>query len=320
MTPAGEILRDEIVRGGPIPFSRFMEVALYHPEHGYYRKRDPFGRAGDFYTAEQLQPVFGLLVSRFFQSLWSAEGKPDGWTVVELGAGNREMEPFFARCGYAAVEVGDRLPEAFKGFVLANEFFDALPVESAVRRGSAFRLMRVGFADGRFYWLEAEEAEGALQSHLKTFARETPEGGRIEVCLEAPAWIGRVAASLRAGFLLVFDYGYEAREAIRFPEGTLMSYRRHQALEDVLRDPGEQDITAHVCFSALESAAHESGFEVVLRESMGRTLLRAVETDDFGGVFEAAGETERSRRRLQLKHLVFGMGESFRSLLLRRRT
>ena len=90
MTPAGEILAAEIRRGGPIPFRRFMEVALYHPECGYYRRaRDPFGKEGDFYTAEQMQPVFGILVAARIRQLFREMGEPGGFTVVELGAGRR---------------------------------------------------------------------------------------------------------------------------------------------------------------------------------------------------------------------------------------
>ena len=89
MTPLTLLLREEIARGGPISFHRFMEVALYHPEHGYYRRtrRDPFGREGDFFTAEQVQPVFGLLIAARIRTLFRDMGEPADFTVVELGAG-----------------------------------------------------------------------------------------------------------------------------------------------------------------------------------------------------------------------------------------
>ena len=87
MTPLGEILRDQILRSGSMPFSQFMEAALYHPEFGYYRRgRDPFGRDGDYYTAEQLQPVFGILIAARIHQLYSELGKPSEFTVVELVA------------------------------------------------------------------------------------------------------------------------------------------------------------------------------------------------------------------------------------------
>src|SRR5581483_5973333 len=100
----------------PIPFRRFMEVALYHPEHGYYRHpRDPFGKQGDFFTAEQLQPVFGILIAARIRQLHRAVGEPPDFTVVELGAGRREMAPYFAEWRYIPIDVdGGALPASFR--------------------------------------------------------------------------------------------------------------------------------------------------------------------------------------------------------------
>src|SRR6267154_504662 len=91
VTPLGELLAAAIERSGPIPFDEFMAHALYHPEYGYYRRpRDPFGKRGDFFTAEQLQPVFGILVAQRIRQLASRMGDPGDFTVVELGAGRQE--------------------------------------------------------------------------------------------------------------------------------------------------------------------------------------------------------------------------------------
>src|SRR5207302_1268688 len=133
VTPAGELLQAEIRREGPIPFRRFMEVALYHPEHGYYRRaRDPFGKEGDFFTAEQLQPVFGILIAARIRQLYREMGEPSDFVVVELGAGRGEVEQALA-CPYVPVEIdrGD-LPSRFRGVVFSNEFFDALPVHRVI--------------------------------------------------------------------------------------------------------------------------------------------------------------------------------------------
>src|SRR3954447_16087899 len=106
MTPAGELLADEIRCDGPISFRRFMEVALYHPGHGYYRRpHDPFGKHGDFFTAEQLQPVFGILIAARIRQLFRDLGEPSGFTVVELGAGRREMAPALSEWPYVPVDV-----------------------------------------------------------------------------------------------------------------------------------------------------------------------------------------------------------------------
>ena len=140
MTPAAELLAAEIERAGPLPFHRFMEVALYHPAHGYYRRpRDPFGKEGDFYTAEQIQPVFGILMAARIRQLYRAMGEPRDFTVVELGAGRREMAEAFSEWSYLPVDIdGGELPKQFSGVVFSNEFFDALPVDVAAYRGGAF--------------------------------------------------------------------------------------------------------------------------------------------------------------------------------------
>ncbi|MCS6951846.1 MAG: SAM-dependent methyltransferase [Bryobacterales bacterium] len=319
MTPAGLLLADEIARTGPIPFRRFMEVALYHPEHGYYRRgRDPFGTRGDYFTAEQLQPVFGALIAARVGSLWEDLGRPRDFVVVELGAGRGEMAEAFSAFRYVPVECGGGWPERFCGVVFANEFFDALPVDVAVFRDGAFRELRVDFRDGNFVWLEGPPLGGEAAEYARRHACAAAEGMRIEIPLEALRWIDEIARRLERGFLFVLDYGYTARELTRFPEGTLMSYRRHCALPDVLAEPGERDITAHVCFTALEDRAARGGFERVAFESLAQTLLDVGRRDEFAAVLEAPTPAESLRRRLQLKTLLFGLGESHRTLLLQR--
>src|SRR5262249_14913185 len=130
MTAAGEVLAAEIGREGPISFHRFMEVALYHPEHGYYRReRDPFGKEGDYFTAEQIQPVFGILMAAFIRQLYRKMGEPRDFTVVELGAGRGEMSHAFAEWGYCPINLASgAMPVRLTGVVFSNEFFDALPV------------------------------------------------------------------------------------------------------------------------------------------------------------------------------------------------
>jgi len=99
-----------------------------------------------------------------------------------------------------------------------------------------------------------------------------------------------------------------------------MAYRRHQALEDVLKNPGEQDITAHVCFTALEQHGKRVGLHIEALEPLARTVIGAGEADQFAAVLAAASEGEQMRRRLQLKQLLYGMGETFRTLLQRKET
>jgi len=315
MTPAGEILAAEIRRGGPIPFRRFMEVALYHPEHGYYRTaRDPFGKEGDFYTAEQIQPVFGILIAARIRQLWREMGEPADFTVVELGAGRREMADAFSDWRYVPVDVSDTLPDSIRGVVFSNEFFDALPVEVAVFQEGAFRQQLVDVEGDGFQWRTGEPVDAATADYLRRFYPPPEEGRWYEANLDAVRFLDRIAYAMESGFLLTIDYGFTRAESVRFPNGTLMGYRRHMARENVLDAPGLRDITSHVNFTALEELGAERGLRTAKFESLARTLLAAGEADQFA----AALAGDELRRRMQLKTLLFGMGETFRVLLQRR--
>lgn len=318
--PLTELLRDEIRRDGPIPFSRFMEAALYHPEHGYYRRsRDPFGKSGDFFTAEQLQPVFGILVATRVRALREKMGAPEDFTVVELGAAREEMRAAFGEFRYVPVDVSrGELPDGFTGVLFTNEFFDALPVEVAVCRGGVLRELRVGWSGSRFEWVEAGPVSPEVEDYVRRYLGSREEGDIVEANLEALRWMERIAKALTRGYVLTIDYGYTRRESARFSQGTLMSYRRHTALEDVLDDPGGRDITAHVCFTALEEHGSTVGLETVRFETLARMLLDTGEPDHFAAALGGDTEAERQRRTLQLKTLLFGMGETFRVLLQRK--
>jgi SAM-dependent MidA family methyltransferase len=320
MTPLSTLIRDEIARDGPISFRRFMELALYHPLYGYYRReRDPFGKQGDFYTAEQLQPAFGILVAARIRAMFEELGRPEGFTVVELGPGRAEMRHAFSEWQYVPVDLGGALPARFCGVVFSNEFFDALPVEVAVCRGGGFCEMRVGWNGSRFTWKEAGPVSAEAADYVARYLPPREEGDLVEINLEALAWTERIAASLDRGFVLTIDYGYTRRESVRFRCGTLMSYRRHTALEDVLEDPGGRDITAHVPFTALEERGKCCGLEPRRFETLARMLLAIGERDQFAEVLAARDAVDESRRRLQLKTLLFGMGETFRVLMQQKR-
>ena len=320
MTPAGEILAAEIRRNGPVTFRRFMEVALYHAECGYYRRgRDPFGKEGDFYTAEQIQPVFGLLMAARIRGLYREMGEPREFTVAEVGAGRREMAEAFGEWKYVGVDLdGDLMPASFTGVVFSNEFFDALPVDVAVFRDGAFREQRVALEGEAFVWQSAHPVGGEVEEYLRRFYLAPEEGHWYEVNLEALAWLRRMAGALTKGYVMSIDYGYTRAESVRFPAGTLMGYRRHTAREDVLAEAGLRDITSHVNFTALQETAGECGLVNERFETLARTLLTVGEVDQFAAVLGEHGTAEELRRRMQLKTLLFGMGETFRVLLQRK--
>jgi len=322
-TPLAEKLAARIRREGPILFSEFMEAALYDPEHGYYSaaqraRREPTGIAGDYYTATQLQPVFGRLMRAEAEEILERLALPEGCTLADWGAGRALMAEVFAGFRYIAVEAHTPLPASFEGIVFANELFDALPVD-VVRGGrGGMRLQRVAWKDGRFTWISAEEPEDRWKEYVGRLARAFAEldEWELELPVRMEGVLDGIGASLARGAMLVIDYGYTEREIVRFPRGTLMSYRRHAALEDVLAEPGARDITAHVPFTHLAACAAAQGWKAAPLENLASLLLRAGERDHFASALAAEGEEEAQRLRLQLKTLLFGMGETFRCLRL----
>lgn len=318
---ASPLVEAEIRSSGPIPFRRFMELALYHPEVGYYAKgRDPFGKRGDYYTNGQIQPVFGRLIAAQV-ARWRAEmGDPGSFRVLEPGAGRAETRDEACRSlpgvVWECLEVGDPWPRRpVTGVVFCNEFFDALPVDVVERSedGQGWTEWGVGLRDGRLTWVRLGP------SHPRPGLPNIGPGRRIETCESQMAAMRKILRTLRRGVVAVVDYGYTRSEIElggRFTDGSLMAYRRHSADPDVLREPGLRDITAHVNFSALEDAARAHGARVRAFCSQQAFLLDAGRHDSFESALAAPSEKRRLELRMQLKTLLFGLGETFRVLLL----
>jgi SAM-dependent MidA family methyltransferase len=207
------------------------------------------------------------------------------------------------------------MPAHFRGVVFSNEFFDALPVQVSKYERGEFREQRVTFADGRFAWTSGEVVPDHTERYLRAHY-VPPEEGFLYETSALHLWMERIAQSLVDGWVLTIDYGFTREESVRFPQGTLMSYRRHAALEDVLADPGDRDITAHVNFTAMREVGRACGLVTENFETLARMLLTAGEADQFAAAL-GSGDDE-PRRRMQLKTLLFGMGETFRVLLQRR--
>jgi len=327
-SPDGELealLRAEIAEQGPISFRRFMEQALYHPELGYYRRgRDPFGVSGDFYTSSQLQPVFGRLIARWIGGVREAMGNPGDFRVVELGAGRGETARIVAAAlpgvQVSAIDLGSPWPEEeIRGVVFSNELFDALPVHAVERRAGELLERLVGFERDRFDWTGARPCSAEIARYVERYAPGLAEGSSIEVNLAALKKLEMISATLVEGRVLTIDYGYTAREIEcgRFGDGSLMSYRRHQADPDVLAEPGGRDITAHVNFTALIERGRELGLESDGLESQALFLSKIGEADEFASALASDEESEAFKLRMQLKTLLFGMGETFRVLVQR---
>jgi len=310
--------------------------------------------AADYVTSVDVHPIFGRLLARQLAEMWREMGAPREFWLVEGGAGTgrlaaqildfaaRELRDFYGAARYCAVEFSAarrgahgaaigahiaagraeslaELPRAVPvGVIFSNELLDALPVHRVVRAGGELREFYVD-ADGNGGLKEtvAPLSTPALGEYFRAQGIELCDGQVAEAGLGAARWIQDAGRRLGRGFVLTVDYGYAARELYdeTRARGTLLGYERHRTTEEWLRAPGEQDLTAHVNFTALEMAGRRVGLEPVGLVSQSHFLLALAAANQLAD-FEDSGasEAERYRARLGFQTLVHpdGMGETFR--------
>ena len=280
-------IRQEIETLGPLPFSRFMDLALYDPLEGYYTSgRAAVGREGDFFTSVSLGPVFGAVLAGQFLEMWEALGCPPEFRLVEQGANDGRLssdilkalsetplagvpltiiEPAsILREKQAAtlagrnvqwVDTPEALPE-FVGIHFSNELFDALPFDLVEAQGGNWHELLVHSNGGGFEFTSSQHPLANL------CLPERPDGFRTELRRHQHELIGDLAKRLRHGFLLAIDYGMSRSELLARHRagGTLACYTKHRRDESPLEEPGEKDITAHVDFTSLAQDAADCGF------------------------------------------------------------
>lgn len=277
------IIADEIARGGPISIARYMELALGHPQHGYYMTQDPLGAAGDFTTAPEISQIFGELIGVWCIHAWRRMGKPARVALVELGPGRGTLMRDLLRAAASVPEFRNALdvhlvemspalksiqrdtlagehitwhetcgtlPEG-KALFVANEFFDALPIHQYEKRGDDWyeRKLILDTAGNLVFTRAAmpaaiRELEGAKEGDI---LERSPLSTRI---------MGTIARRIatQGGAALVVDYGYGAGKW----GDSLQAVKAHH-YHPVLEAPGTADITAHVDFAALAHAAVDAG-------------------------------------------------------------
>jgi len=343
-----QIIASEIQELGPMSFSRYMELCLYHPGLGYYQRQEPTtGPAGDFYTAPHVHALFGRTIGAWIQRMATDNGLEEV-TVLELGPGNgqlardildhwdkgqsmlsmilveeagprrRDLEARFANDPVRVVgpvELDDLNP--FEGAVLANEFFDALPLRVFTQTEDLLREVFVDHDKGGFKeTLLPAEIEGRMGEVLKYL----PEGFRTESSDLWQLWLQRIARVLDRGQLLVMDYG-ESTEGLLVPwreAGSLRCYRRHQVDTDPYDSPGEKDITAHVNFSLLQHWGEDAGFEFRSLTSQSSFLIKGGILETLAQSMDNLPEREATGLWLTVKNLIHeeGMGEVFKAMVL----
>lgn len=357
-TPLKTVLLDFVRRAGAITFERYMEWCLYHPEFGYYMQdRERTGVRGDYFTSPDLHPIFARLTARQAVEMWEIMGRPALFTWVEMGPGRgwfardflswaRTARPdFYAALEYAAIEPGpsqrnrligklkedgleakvrllanleERVPVT--GCFFSNELVDAFPVAVVTRAGGRLKEIYVS-ADGE----ELREKLGPISNPdiaavVARYAHHLDEGQRMEVNLRAVQWIRAVAEKLTRGFVVTIDYGdvAERLHTPNRPSGTLLAYRGHVASEEFFGAPGEQDLTAHVNFSALIDAGKAAGLAPAGFTSQERFLMALGEGNQFADLYDSGQpEVKRLGARLKLKRLLNpeGMGGVFKVLI-----
>ena len=304
-------IRAEIEATGPMTFARFMELALYDPDGGYYRGAEPRpGRSGDFLTAPEAHPIFGQAVANQLVEVWERLDRPAPFVVREHGAGSgtlaeailsrleRARPELLAVLRYVPIEIdtrrvdafGERLSAAgfadriapagddrpFTGVVLANEVLDALPVHRIGVRDGSLAERFVESTPTAVLSTPGPAVDAGLGERLRADGVRLAEGQSGEVCLALDRWIAEAVQSLERGLLLLIDYGALASElydAARRPQGTVRAFARHRVSDDLYGHIGRQDLTAHVDLTALAAAVTAVGLTPVGVTTQAESLI-----------------------------------------------
>ncbi|WP_114639329.1 class I SAM-dependent methyltransferase [Polynucleobacter necessarius] len=301
-------------QGGWIPFSRYMEMALYEPGMGYYSAgAHKLGSGGDFTTAPELTPLFGAAIcSTLIPVLEGLQSKGLPTRILEFGAGtgklatsilSRLQDLEFPLDHYDIVEISpdlaehqqesinktiselesktqtqwlSQLPKDFKGVILANEVIDAIPCDAIIYQNGFWYWRGVSFEDNQFIWKVGSPVKQELLPE-SLLSGDFSEGYITELHTPANAWMHQLSLHLHSGFFLTFDYGFPEREYYHPQrlEGTLMAHHRHHAIQDPFYLPGLCDLTTHVDWSQIARSALTDNVDDVYLTNQASYLLDA---------------------------------------------
>jgi SAM-dependent MidA family methyltransferase len=351
-------LRERIRREGPIPFRDWMRAALYDPLDGYYCRTDHsrWGREGDYRTSPERSSLFAATFARHFARLYDDLGRPAQWTIFEGGAGDgrfasgllqtlqRSFPDVFTATSYVIDEVNshsrsfarerlkpfaDRVEfkklvdvEIDRGVVFSNELLDAFPVHRVAMHESRLLEFYVNVGDnGNFEWLLGAPSSAGLLRYFDDCGIQLGEGQVAEINLEIEDWLCSVAERMRKGYVVTVDYGLAAEDLyspLANQRGTLRGFHRHEFVDDLLAQPGGQDLTTTVNWSFVKSTGARLGLEVVEFERQDRFLLAAglleqLEVESR----QCESESERLRLSTAAREMILpgGMASHFQVLV-----
>ncbi|MBL0917245.1 MAG: SAM-dependent methyltransferase [Hydrogenophaga sp.] len=324
--------------GGWLPFERFMAMALYEPGLGYYANTGrKFGHlpqhGSDFVTAPELTPLFGRTLARQVAQALAATGTQEVWEfgagsgalalqlieglaelgqplaryrIVDLSGALRERQRATLAAHADRVQWLDALPERFDGVVVGNEVMDAMPVTLLARVGGAWFERGVALDGDRLAWADRPT------THRPPIDVPGAHDYLTEVHPQAEAFVRTLADRLARGAAFFIDYGFPEAEYYH-PQramGTLVAHRAHRRDDDVLADPGEKDLTAHVNFTGIALAAQGAGLDVIGYTGQGRFLINA-------GLIDLARDADvRDNALMQKLVNEHEMGELFKVIAL----
>jgi SAM-dependent MidA family methyltransferase len=342
-----EIIIERISRDGPMSFHDFMEMALYYPELGYYTSSpEKIGRKGDFFTSSSVTPIFGAMIGKQIEQMWQILGEQP-FTIVEYGAGTgllcsdillylKSNRKLYDQISYCIIEKSlalrntqqlnlqekvkwyDSIDEIgrINGCILSNELIDNFAVHQVVMGDE---LMEV-FVDYKTDFIELlKPASKILTNYFLELEVSLPKGFRTEVNLEATKWIQEIATGIQSGYLLTIDYGYISSELYSqsHSAGTVMCYRDHRVNDYPYHYIGEQDITAHVNFSALCHFGGKNGLTCCGLTNQAQFLISLGFKDYLLKAGEQENDVIKAAREVAFltRTLLIDMGNRFKVLI-----
>ncbi len=348
------LLKEIAAAGGAISFRRFMELALYHPEHGYYASgQAKIGKEGDFFTSVSIGRIYGRLLASICREAWERLGTPEKFTIVEQGANDgtmaadilealtEENDAFTASLHYLIVEPFsvnrerqqqklavfdsvswvtslEELP-SFNGIHLSNELLDAFPVDSLRWNGDSWEEEVIASEHDQLIWKTRPLFDPELVAAAALLPKNLAPGFRVEINPGMRPWLHAIDEKMEQGVILSVDYGQsgEDRYAPHRADGTLLAYQSHERFNDPLPEPGLRDITAQVDFTTLARQAREEGFAILGYSDQHHFLVGAAEPwlRSLGDLLGGASpQMQKDLRSLQTLLHPSTMGRQFKTI------